>query len=59
MCPACLATVALPVVGATSMGALGALLVRKLPARKGSKKSPRPPEDRAMDCPRVESTQGE
>jgi hypothetical protein len=41
------------------MGALGALLVRKLPARKGSKKSPRPPEDRAMDCPRVESTQGE
>lgn len=33
MCPACLATAALVLVGATSTGGLLALVVRRLPAR--------------------------
>ena len=55
MCPACLTTVALAVVGATSTGGLAALLASRL----HGKKSPRPPENGAMDSPKVESAQGD
>ena len=54
MCPACLTTVALAVVGATSTGGLSAFLARTLP-RKG----PRPADDGADQGPRVESAQGD
>jgi len=49
MCPACLTTVALAVVGAASTGGSVALLARRLRVKRGPKKSPRPPENRAMD----------
>ncbi|MGH7964469.1 MAG: hypothetical protein ACRERD_22075 [Candidatus Binatia bacterium] len=38
MCPACLATVALVVVGVTSTGSLAALAVKKLRVRTGAKR---------------------
>ena len=59
MCPACLTTVALTVVGATSTGGLATLLARRLRVKRGPKRSGRPPEDGAMDSPRVESAQGD
>lgn len=37
MCPACIATAALVVTGATSAGGLIALVVSKLPAQTGTK----------------------
>jgi hypothetical protein len=59
MCPACLTTVALTAVGATSTGGLAALLARTLRTKRGPKKIPRPPENGAADVPRVESTRGD
>lgn len=37
MCPACIATAALAIAGATSTGGLIALAVKKLPATPGAK----------------------
>jgi hypothetical protein len=37
MCPACIATAALVVAGATSTGGLIALVVKTLPAKTGAK----------------------
>ena len=48
MCPACLTTVALAVVGAASTAGSVALLARRLRVKRGPK-SPRPPENGAMD----------
>lgn len=59
MCPACISTVTLAVVGATSTGGLAALVVRKLRGGKGPKKSPRPPEDGAMARPKVGTAKGD
>jgi hypothetical protein len=59
MCPACLTTVALTVVGATSTGGLVAFLARRLPGKKRPKQSPRPGDERARDDPRVETAKGD
>jgi len=59
MCPACLMTVALTVVGATSTGGSVALLASRLRMKRDQKKSPRPPDDGARDSPRVESAPGD
>jgi hypothetical protein len=40
MCPACIATAALVVAGATSTGGLLALAVKKLPAKTGASIDP-------------------
>ena len=54
MCPACISTVALALVGATSTGGLTALLAAKRRARKGSDPAGKRPMDRASRARRGE-----
>jgi hypothetical protein len=59
MCPACLSTVTLAVVGVTSTGGLAALLARRLRLKKRPRKGPRPREDAAMHGARPEPARGD
>jgi hypothetical protein len=59
MCPACISTVTLAIVGATSTGGLAALLARRLRLKKRPRKGPRPLEDAAVHGARLETARGE